>query len=194
MNSNDYDAIHAGGRALEEAFFAERDRQLIESLQRKLTMEDKERILASAIGISEARLVSAITNIEAGIPINAAMALLPLVVVAWSDGDVSEKEREAIHKAVSELDIALDPTLHQLFTKWLETRPRSQAVAAWKDYVKAISAVLNFEDGNRLERAIMGRADEVAHAAGAILGFGNKLSSAEQACLDDLAGAFGRTA
>jgi predicted hotdog family 3-hydroxylacyl-ACP dehydratase len=138
--------------------------------------------------------VSAITNIEAGIPINAAMALLPLVVVAWSDGDVSEKEREAIHKAVSELDIALDPTLHQVFTNWLETRPRSQAVAAWKDYVKAISAVLNFEDGNRLERAIMGRADEVAHAAGAILGFGNKLSSAEQACLDDLAGAFGRTA
>ena len=65
-------------------------------------------------------------------------------------------------------------------------------MAAWKEYVRALGATLDAESQARLRQGIMGRAEGVAKAAGGILGLGNKVSVAEQACLDDLATAFAR--
>lgn len=186
----EHDSIHDRGRTLEEAFFAERDRQLVDKLKRKLMAEESERVLAAAIGISDETTLQALTKVESGVPVLAAMALLPLVEVAWCDGDVSAKERDAILKGVVELDITSDSAAYQILQKWLEQRPGLGAVVAWKDYVRAICATLDATTVQKLKSGVMGRAAKVASAAGGFLGLGNKVSAAEQECLDDLAKSF----
>lgn len=190
MNPNEQNALHARGRALEEAFFAERDKQLIESLQRKLTAEEKQRVFASAVGISEARMLEAVTGLHSGIQLSVVAALMPLIEVAWCDGEVAKAEREAILRAVREADVPLDPTLQQLLEKWLEKRPSPQAVAGWKEYMHALCGTLDATTRSHLRDAILGRAHQVASAAGGFLGLGAKISAAEQACLDQMAQAF----
>jgi hypothetical protein len=190
MKLPEHDSLHDRGRALEEAFFAERDRHLVEKLKRKLTAEETERVLAAAIGIADDLTLKAVTKVEAGVQVLAAMALLPMVEVAWCDGDVSAKEREAILKAAVELEITVDSPAYQLLKGWLENRPKMGAVVAWKDYVRAICATLEPPTVFKLKQGVIGRAEKVAQAAGGILGLGNKVSSAEQKCLDDLAKAF----
>jgi hypothetical protein len=180
----------ARARALEDAFFAERDRQLIESLQRKLTAEEKQRVLASAVGISESRMLQAVTGLESGVQVSIIAALMPLIEVAWCDGEVSPKEREAILRAAREMDIPLEPVLQQLLEKWLEKKPSAAAVTAWKEYLQALCRTLDASTRVHLREAIIGRAQKVAAAAGGFLGLGSKVSAAEQACLDEMTQTF----
>ncbi|MEX2026984.1 MAG: hypothetical protein WEH44_06775 [Pirellulaceae bacterium] len=190
MKLPEHDSLHDRGRALEEAFFAERDRQLVEKLKRKLTAEETERVLAAAIGIADEMTLKAVTKVEGGVQVLAAMALLPMVEVAWCDGDVSAQERDAILKAAVEMDITADSVAYQVLKGWLENKPALGAVVAWKDYVRAICATLAPATIFKLKQGVIGRAEKVALAAGGFLGMGNKVSAAERKCLDELAKAF----
>lgn len=190
MKLPEHDSLHDRGRALEEAFFAERDRQLMDKLKRKLSAEETERVLAAAVGIADEATLNALTKMEAGVQVLAAMALVPMVEVAWCDGDVSSKERDAILKAAVEMEIATDSVPYDLLKGWLENRPALGTIVAWKDYVRAICATLDPTTIFKLKQGVMGRAEKVAQAAGGILGMGNKVSAAERKCLDELAKAF----
>jgi hypothetical protein len=190
MKLPEHDSLHDRGRALEEAFFADRDRHLVEKLKRKLTAEETERVLAAAMGIADDLTIKAVTKVEAGVQVLAAMALLPMVEVAWCDGDVSAQERNAILKAAAEMEITADSDLYKILKGWLENRPALGALAAWKNYVQAMCATLESPTVFKLKQAVIGRAESVARAAGGILGMGNKISAAEQKCLDDLAKTF----
>ena len=186
----EHDSLHDRGRALEEAFFAERDRQLVEKLKRNLTAEETKRVLGAAIGIADELTLQAVTKVEAGVQVLAAMALLPMVEVAWCDGDVSSQERDAILKGAVEMEITADSVAYKLLKGWLENKPPPGAAAAWKNYVHAICGTLEPETIRKLKQRVIGRAEKVAQAAGGILGLGNKISAAEQKCLNDLANAF----
>jgi hypothetical protein len=189
MNS-DYDALHARGRSLEDAFFAERDRRLMEALRRRLNAEESEQVLAAAVGISDKLALRAITKVEAGLTVLTALALLPPVEVAWCDGDVSTKEKDAVLKAAAEVGVEVDTPTYQLLQNWLAQRPSPEAIEKWKEYVRAICATLDKETVAKLKEGVIGRAEKIALAAGGILGFGSKISTQERACLDDLGQAF----
>jgi hypothetical protein len=186
----EYDALRSRGQSLEDAFFAERDRQLMEALRRRLNAEESEKVLAAAVGISEKLALERISKVEAGLPVLAAMALLPPVEVAWCDGEVSAKERDAVLKAASEVGVGVDTPTYQLLQSWLAQRPSPAAVEKWKEYVRAICATLDKDTVAKLRQGVIGRAEKIALAAGGMLGFGNKISSEERACLDDLSQAF----
>jgi len=185
-----YDALKTRGRALEDAFFAKRDRELAAAIQRQMTAEESERTLANIIGMADKLAFKEIAKAEADVSVLAAMALLPLVEVAWCDGDVSPKEQEAILKGAEGIGVAQGSPVHQFLHNWIQQRPSPKALAAWNDYVRAICATLDPETTAKLKQAIIGRAEKIAQAAGGILGLGNKVSPAERACLDELAKAF----
>jgi hypothetical protein len=93
-------------------------------------------------------------------------------------------------RAADEMHILRDSPLHLLMKNWLDHRPSRAAVDAWSKYVVALCATLSPVVVFNLRRAIIGRAEKVASAAGGILGFGNKISAAERSCLDTLSKAF----
>lgn len=190
MKLPEHDSFHERGRALEEAYFAERDRQLVEQLKRKLTAEEAERVLAAAMGIADELTIKALTKVEAGVQVLTIMALLPMVEVAWCDGEVSPPERDAILKAAVAMGVTHDSPPYELLKNWLESKPKAGAVVAWKNYVRALLATLEPETVFKLRKGVLERAETVAKAAGGILGLGNKISAKEQECIDDLAKAF----
>ncbi len=73
---------------------------------------------------------------------------------------------------------------------WLAVQPEGKVLAAWKDYVAALSNTLSADASTALKQDLLGRARSVAEAAGGFLGLGSKVSSAEQAMLDELEQAF----
>jgi hypothetical protein len=190
MSPPEYDMLHSRGRALEEAYFRERDQHLLDALRRKVSAEETERILAKAIGIADELSIKDLTKTEAGVQVLTAMALLPLVEVAWCDGEVEPQELDAILRAASEFEMEPDSTVYKLLQSWLQQRPTPESMAAWKNYVRAICATLEPATVAKLKEGVIGRAEKIAKAAGGILGFGSKISASEQACLDELAGSF----
>jgi hypothetical protein len=190
MSRPDYDGLHARGKSLEDAFFAQRDRELLDALKLKYTAEEKQQILAMAINIREDHILGEIAKLDSGLEIVAAMALLPLVEVAWCDGEVSAAEKSAVLRGAGEMSLAADSPMYPLLQSWLDTRPAPAAIQAWKDYVRALIASVGPTTAAKLKQGVMGRAEKVAKAAGGFLGFGDKVSAAERACLDDLSSAF----
>jgi hypothetical protein len=190
MNVPEYDSLHRRGRSLEDAFFAKRDYQLAQALRRKLNAEETEHALATALGITDEQALKEVVKVEAGVPVFAVLALLPLVEVAWCDGEVSPKEEQAVLRAATAMGVQFDSPIYQLLQDWLKQRPSPKAVVAWRDFVHAICATLSPTVVARIKEGVMGRAESIAFAAGGILGIGNKVSVAERICLDDLAQAF----
>lgn len=190
MNINEHDYLHERGRALEDAYFAARDRELVAALRRRLATEAAEHTLLEAFGKTDQPTIEALKKTEAGVEVLAALALLPLVEVAWCDGEVSAPEKQAVLKAAVAMEISPDSTFYQLLQNWLEQRPTPAALTAWSEYVRALCGTLGPAIVPMLKERVIGRAEKVAQSAGGFLGLGNKVSAAERACLDHLAKAF----
>jgi hypothetical protein len=185
----DYDALHARGKSMEDAYFAERDRELIEKLKRDLTTAESKRLHAVSLGISEEHVEREFAHLGPGIDVIPTMAILPLVEVAWCDGSVSAAEKAAVLKATAEIGIAKDSPFYQFLQTWLDARPSSAALELWKMYVKEFLATVTADTKAKIREGILGRAEKVAAAAGGILGY-NTISTAEQKCLQELGKAF----
>ncbi len=189
MNPSDHDALHRRGRALEEAFFKDRDQKLLQVLRRKLAADEARDLLAAATGVADQIVLKELADLEAP-QLLAVLGLFPLAEMAWCDGNVTPEERRAVLSAAAEMGVSVESPPHQLLDRWLETRPLAAAESLWVDYVSAICQTLKPATVAKLKDNVMDRARRVAEASGGILGMGNKVSAAEQACLHQLAQAF----
>ncbi|WP_425619285.1 hypothetical protein NA78x_003023 [Anatilimnocola sp. NA78] len=188
--SHEYDILHTRGKKLEDAYFAERDRRLVEEMKRTMNLEEWRANFGHGLGITDSPALQAIAKVDNGVEVAAATVLLPLVEVAWCDGEVSAQEKAAVLKAANGLGIAVDSPMYLLLQNWLDHRPARAAVEAWKEFVKQLSSSLTPENAVKLKDGIMHRAEKVALTTGGFLGFGNKVSQAEHDCLAELTQAF----
>jgi len=190
MNIPPYDSIHKRGRALEEAYFAERDWKLLQALRRKLSLAEAQKVLTAATGVVDEIAIPELSRIAAP-QFLAVLGIFPMVEVAWCDREVTLAERKAILTAAHEMGVERETTCHKLLDRWLESRPAAGVSALWADYVRAVCAALEPATAATLKLGVIGRAEKVAAAAGGFLGMGNKISAEERACIDRLAQAFG---
>ena len=116
--------------------------------------------------------------------------LVPLVEVAWADGEVSPKEREAILDAAAGRGVEKGSTTCELLENWLQRQHGGELLQTWKRYVKAIARQLDADKLQAVKERVLGEARAVAEAAGGILGLGFKVSASEEKVLADLESAF----
>jgi len=119
----------------------------------------------------------------------AALILIPLVRVAWADEHLDAEERSAVLRGAESVGIAQDSPSHALLRAWLEERPAPGVFEAWREFVTALCARLSIEGQLGLREDLLGRAREVAGAAGGFLGV-RSISRREEAVLRDLESAF----
>jgi hypothetical protein len=177
-------------KALEEEFFAKQNQRLLQQLGATMAAKAKREALAAASGITNAAVLEQLVAADLSGETLAALSLVPLVEVAWADGNLDDKERSALLKAAEQAGLSPDSASYQLFDEWLRERPSRRLLAAWKAYVTALSSTLDAQAKQALRQDLLGRARAVAEAAGGFLGLGRRISSAEQAVLTELEQAF----
>lgn len=177
-------------KALEDSFFAKENEKLRRALESKEAAHATKQALAEVSGIEDDAVLEHLVAHDIGSETLAALSLIPLVEVAWADGDVDEKERKAILSAAESAGIDRGSPSAELLGNWLTRKPSGEMFAAWKEYVGALSATMSSETRRALQEGLLGRSRAVAGASGGVLGFGAKVSKAEQAVLDELEQAF----
>ena len=115
-----------------------------------------------------------------------AMSMLPLVRVAWADGAIDAKEREALMRAVEERGMHPGTPGHKLLSNWLEHKPSQAIQAAWEKYIQSLWPSLEPRERDELRERLLRLARGVAEAAGGFLGLGSKISPAEKSVLEEL--------
>ena len=180
-----HDSFKQRERALEEAFFKERDRQLLEKLRSQLANFEEKRKLAHVTGIVEDHVLTSLTQAGVQAETLAAVALIPLVEVAWCDGTVAAEEREAILNAATQQGIHRGSPSHELLEHWLTERPDARIISAWEEYVHELARIMPGPTLEAMKKNILTRMTNVASAAGGFLGL-STISKHEQQKIDEI--------
>ena len=181
-----FDSLSSAGKALEDAFFAREDARLLEQLRAKAKQEERRKALREVVLIEDEGLVDHLLELGIGPETVLAVTLIPLVMVAWADGTIEPKERQAIVQAAEQKGVVPGSVAGQMLDRWLAEPLDAKIVDAWKRYVTTIWPSLTPKEREEVRQMGLERARAIAEAAGGFLGL-SKISAQERAVLDELA-------
>ena len=178
------------GRPLIDALFQEQNQQLLQAFRERMERMDRRTQLTQVCGIHDEALLDHLLDLKLPPEAVAAIAVVPLVVVAWADRTVQAEERQAIIKAAEASGIRPEDGRYPILEHWLAERPGPELLEAWRQYVAALCRQLSRQEVEELKHDLLDNARNVAQSAGGILGFGSKISAKERAALEELEQAF----
>jgi hypothetical protein len=180
------------GKSLEEAFFKKQHEEQLAKLRVKQEQVEAREALAAASGITDdVNLLDRLAALGIRAETLAALTLIPLVEVAWADGKMEARERDAILRGAESSGIEPGSASYGLLEIWTRDRPAPELMDSWKSYIGALAGELSADQKWHLEEKIVGRARSVAESAGGFLGLGSKVSPEEERVLGELERAFG---
>lgn len=176
-------------RALEDSFFAKENERILKELRAASVREEKRKEFREYLNIKNDQLLDALLDLAVEPETLVAFTLVPLVEVAWADGEIQAGERDAIIKAAVERGVTEDSPTAELLRNWLGTRPDPQLLDTWMSYIEELKVSLSGETWAEMQKTVMGRARAIAEAAGGFLGVAS-ISAAEKKMLQELEWAF----
>jgi hypothetical protein len=178
-------------RTLEDEFFRKEDQRLTARLKELRDREVSREALAKASGIKNPATIDKLLQLGIQADVLAALAIVPLVEVAWADGSLDDKERQAILERAEKSGIAPGSADHVLLQSWLERRPEPKLLTAWIHMVEGVCEYMSPAEAEALRAGLVERAQAVASASGGFLG-ARKVSGAEAVIIRQLESAFRR--
>jgi hypothetical protein len=180
------DSLTSAGKSLEDAFFAKENARLLEQLRAKAKQEERRKALRDVIQIQDEGLIDHLLQLGLGPETVLAVTLIPLAMVAWADGSIEPREREAILQAAAQKGVAPGSIAGQVLESWLKQPLDGQLVETWKRYIRTIWPSLSANERADVRQMGLELAREVAEAAGGFLGLGSRISAPERTVLADL--------
>ncbi len=180
----------AQGRTIEDLFFYEKDQNLIQARRKLEEMKETKENLAKVSGIQNDAVLDKLLALEIRPETLTTLFMIPLVEIAWADGELHDKERDEVFRYVEKAGLRNKNIPPKIQGTWQKRRPGPELMDAWVDYIKALCSRLSDAERLALKQEVLADARAVASAAGGFLGFG-KLSAEEQRVLDQMEAAFG---
>jgi hypothetical protein len=168
------------GKVLEEAFFYRVDRELGEMMSKRLQREEKIRLFASATGIRDQKRLELL--VDSGFELST-LLWVPLILVAWADGNAEKLEKEAIAGILASKGISQETISKVIAHDWFCKKPTEELWEIWADFSAATSASLNPSIYNELIEEIVRLCRLVADTSGGFIGLG-KISATETRAID----------
>lgn len=183
----DKDSLADRGRGLEEGFFRKRDQELIEKLRLSARAATERRQIGDAIGVKDEKTLSDLLELGYTRETVGLLHLVPLVQVAWAEGNVSKRERELIMEAAGARGVEKGSAAHKKLVEWLERRPSEAFFQKTLAIIQAILGALPEDKQEGSKRDLVAYCTRIAEASGGILGLGSKIHDAENALLRKIA-------
>jgi hypothetical protein len=170
---------------LEEKFFAKENERLLRELREKAKIDERRKALSAVVKTKDPAIIDHLLEMGVGPESILAVGLVPLAAVSWADGTLDDRERKAILKAASERGVTPGSPNYTMLDVWLKEKPTRQLMDAWKKYARAIYEELTPSEKALMRESIVGKAREIAEAAGGFLGLAS-ITAGEKALLDEM--------
>lgn len=178
-------------KALEDQFFEKENQKKLEAMRAQEAAKTTREDLRKASGMTDDAVLDKLLALGLKTNTLAALSLVPLIEVAWADGEMQDNERNAILQGAHGKGLEQGSDGYELLQSWLRRKPATALFDAWDAYIKALTSQLNDEQNKLLKNQIVGFAKMVAASAGGFLGIG-KVSTAEEKALARIEAAFAR--
>ncbi len=175
---------------LENSFYGLDRQAILDKIARRKETYDERAALSEVSGIQEGRVLDLLVDLGISAESFAALALVPLIAVAWADGHVDEKEREAVLASAREAGLDTSGLSYLLLSGRLAEPPPEALLAAWSACARMLARTLAPAELADLKDQLLTRARGVAEASRGRLGLGPRVSRAEREVLEQLERAF----
>jgi hypothetical protein len=180
------DDFDNAARKLEDAFFAKENARLLQQMRDRAREQERRAAMREVVRVDDDALIDHLIELGLEPETVLALQLVPLAAVAWADGKIEPREREAVLKASAAQGVAPESVAGQMLDRWLMQRPGAELVEAWKRQMRALWPSLSPKERDEIRASAIERARSVAEATGGFLGLTSKISPEEKAVLDDL--------
>jgi hypothetical protein len=176
-------------RSLEDEFFRQEDQRALARLREISERAATREALMRVSGIKNEATIERLIALGVGPEVVGALAIIPVIEVAWADGSLDTRERDAVLARAATAGITPGTPEHDLLKGWIERRPEPNLLTAWIHMVEGLAGEMTGAQMEEFRRGVLERARAVARASGGFLGVG-AVSAAEQDMIDRLASAF----
>jgi len=174
-------------RKSEEAkYFYKKEQELIEKMRRRAELEAERQKMAEVTGIADEEILRDLQELGYTRDSVTLLHLVPLVYVAWAEGQVTQRERELIYEVARSRGIEEGSSAYQQLTNWLDHRPSEEFFQNTLRIIRAMLQTLPPEKQEASKRDLVSYSAQVAAVSGGILGLG-RISHEEQALLKRIA-------
>ena len=177
------------GKSMEDLFFYEQEKRLKEARIRLETMRETKENLAAVSGIKNDDVLNKLFELGIRPETLATLFAIPLVEVAWADGEMQDAERHQLVKYAQAAGMKAKGVTPEILDVWLSEKPDPALFEAWVLYIQSLSRQLSPSERLALKNEVMTDARLIATSAGGFLGLG-KLSDEEKTVLAKLEAAF----
>jgi hypothetical protein len=177
---------HVGGHGSkkEAEYFHKKERELVEKLRQKAAEVARRHELADATGVADEAILDDLNELGLDRETVRLLHLVPLVEVAWADGEVSLDEKDLILHLADARGVKDESPAREKLLGWLSKRPPRET---FEKALRALHAILEAGPEGQAKRAKTSLVDlckEVASASGGFFGFGTKISDEERAAIE----------
>jgi hypothetical protein len=172
-------------RTQEEEYFLKRDRELIEKGRKQRDESDARAHMIERTGITDEHMLNELEALGYTAETVVLLDLVPLVKVAWAEGNVSDGERRRLMEVARGRSIDEDSLADRQLASWLALRPGDDFL---KRSLRVIATMLQARPSAERQtdaQLLLESSRSIALASGGVLGFG-KVSAAEEAALADI--------
>lgn len=169
-------------RLEEENYFRERDRELLEAQRRAEAREAERTAIGAVFGIEDDATLVELQQLGYDAETVKVLPLLPLIRVAWAEGVVTAREREAILASAKASGLGNETVAYHKIQGWLEEPPSDPL---YQPSLRLLGKILR-EGGSNAPRLqeIIADCTKVAAASGGFFGFGSSVSDVESAVIE----------
>src|SRR5262245_13451089 len=129
-------------RALEDEYFHKQESTLLEMLRERSKLEEIAVALAKKLQVDDPDQLQRIVALGVTLDTGPAFLLAPLVRIAWAEGRVSDREREAVLRIARGRGLASTSPAFAQLVEWLRVRPVDALFDAAVEAIRSGLAVL----------------------------------------------------
>ena len=170
-------------RNREEQYFQKLEQERLEKLRRKAAQEADTARLMESFGIREPGLVRDLADSGFDAKTFRLLQLVPAVYVAWSDGDICDREAAELQNFAARYGATPGTAAYAFLTKWLTERPSDSFFELALRAIKAMLRGRPTAEADALRREMLWSSSRVAAACGGFLGFGSRVSRDEESLM-----------
>lgn len=172
-------------RAHEESYFHRQDQKLIEQLREKMARQENAEAIKAETGLADDALIAKLAELGVKKDTIPVLHLVPLLQVAWADGEIQAGERELLIEAAEATGVTGEA--RAALEGMLEKRPSDEYFDAALSFIHHMVAALPAGEGEKAKANLVDLAWRVADASGGVFGLWGRVEESEKKALREIA-------
>ena len=172
--------------AREEEYFQRHNHELIEKLRARQANEAAAVGLKDATGVQDDALVEHLAQLGVTRETVAVLHLMPLLEVAWADGEIQDEERALLHGAADEAK--LEGKALEAFEAMMLKRPKQIYFDVALEFIRTVLSAMPEADASKARDNIQSLTETVAQCTGGWFGIFGNVSDEEESALAHISG------